>query len=662
MLSATPTILAAYLLSALAVGQDYYEQGLQAKAEGNYEKALRIWTEARHDEQIVPDLRIATTYLELATRKKLRGYYPEGQDLYGWALSAGQLAGPDLEAIKEEFKRLEPLLDRDTRRAWEDLLDERDPELLAEFARFWTERDPTPGRVYNERLFEHWERIAYAREHFDLRDNPPYGTDDRGKVWVQYGEPDRTRKGELVADRGRVASVCKQLRGCSDVLMPDVVMNLDLMPRYEIWIYDQPDPRMEHNLVYIFGETALNGFRRVNAVEDFIPARAFTLNRNRFRTGRTGNPVGWINPGMVMQWIYYEQLATLDGYFAGRFNELAFIWDRVGPDERKHISSGMIQRDRSRHQARQIQRQAPEQQSTLDEQIPDIPLHVYPYRMLDEDNRPYYAAFMQSRPHQPLLEDAVANQDRMLAGADDIPVTELTSYYELIHELQLRDEDGQILSNRRMPADIIMDVDHTVPGETLFNVPFVPRDGYMKLVAELYNRHPDGQPAHDSPFPDELRALGHADMPLPEPLDLHANRPTLSDLILGYDLDEAAGDNNYPFLPSHEQKIRAGENLVVHFETYGLQPGDDGFSNFELDYAIRPAEDRGWLRRLFGSGDPRPDVALTLSFESGADRYSENLEIETRELDPGDYLLEFTVTDRHSGGKAGREVEISIVE
>lgn len=53
--------------------------------------------------------------------------------------------------------------------------------------RFWRTKDPDPKTAVNERLLEHFIRIAYARIEFGEGDWP---WDDRGEMLVRYGEPD----------------------------------------------------------------------------------------------------------------------------------------------------------------------------------------------------------------------------------------------------------------------------------------------------------------------------------------------------------------------------------------------------------------------------------------------------------------------------------------
>src|SRR5579872_3225363 len=55
---------------------------------------------------------------------------------------------------------------------------------------FWQRRDPTPDTEENEYKEEHYQRIAYANEHFAA--GVPGWRTDRGRIWIVYGKPDET--------------------------------------------------------------------------------------------------------------------------------------------------------------------------------------------------------------------------------------------------------------------------------------------------------------------------------------------------------------------------------------------------------------------------------------------------------------------------------------
>jgi GWxTD domain-containing protein len=53
---------------------------------------------------------------------------------------------------------------------------------------FWQRRDPTPDTEENEYKEEHYQRIAYANEHFAA--GMPGWKTDRGRIYIMYGKPD----------------------------------------------------------------------------------------------------------------------------------------------------------------------------------------------------------------------------------------------------------------------------------------------------------------------------------------------------------------------------------------------------------------------------------------------------------------------------------------
>lgn len=62
---------------------------------------------------------------------------------------------------------------------------------------YWSRRDPDPRTPVNERLLEHFIRVAYARLEFGQNEWP---WDGRGDFYVRYGPPDvRHSRGSLVA-------------------------------------------------------------------------------------------------------------------------------------------------------------------------------------------------------------------------------------------------------------------------------------------------------------------------------------------------------------------------------------------------------------------------------------------------------------------------------
>ncbi|PYS81320.1 MAG: GWxTD domain-containing protein [Acidobacteria bacterium] len=71
------------------------------------------------------------------------------------------------------------------KKAWNKLQTDEEREQFIEA--FWRRRDPDPDTDVNEYLEEHYERIAYANEHF--ASGIPGWKTDRGRIYIIYGPP-----------------------------------------------------------------------------------------------------------------------------------------------------------------------------------------------------------------------------------------------------------------------------------------------------------------------------------------------------------------------------------------------------------------------------------------------------------------------------------------
>ncbi|MGF1671691.1 MAG: GWxTD domain-containing protein, partial [Balneolaceae bacterium] len=610
--------------------EELVRRGLELEQQGKPEAALELWQGAAGQLE-VPFLALATEYLRVATEHELQAYYRSASALYQWGLSGRdeKVVEKNREALREELTRLEPLFGRkgnktNTFKQLERLLSENNPIIFEELRIFWERLDLTPGRLYNERLIEHWQRIAHARKHFTRKNDPPYGTDERGVAYVKYGPPHRKADGILRAPRQKVINLCRQLGSCNDEeLMADVIFDLQTRPYYEIWIYNRPEAEMRYNLLMIFGDKPAGGFDRIDVIEELIPSRAFTftdrfnfLSLRRQAAGLGQSFEEFLTPGMILQWLYYEQLATTDFFFADRYSEIIFAYDRADPgsgDVGKY--QGPAEEQRARELTRENLAKAPSELSTYADEFPSIPLEIYQYRLLDDEDDPVFVTFFESSPMQAVLGDVTANQDVMMAGSgdesEDTAGEQLFSWYRLTHGLQLRDGRWQLLSQSRQSPSVVLDPEENTPSTSVFVIPYLKETASQVFYAELENLHPDSRPVAESLFPEQLRARHKLELPLPDPLPVTPGELIAGDLILGYQkAGQPPEDVLFDFVVSNRREIPEGENLVVHFEVYQLQTDASGIARFEVDYEIRP---RGGL---FGWTKTKLDeFSITLGFE-----------------------------------------------
>jgi GWxTD domain-containing protein len=71
------------------------------------------------------------------------------------------------------------------KKAWKKLQTDEEREQFIEA--FWRRRDPDPDTEVNEYLEEHYERVAYANQHF--ASGIPGWKTDRGRIYIMYGAP-----------------------------------------------------------------------------------------------------------------------------------------------------------------------------------------------------------------------------------------------------------------------------------------------------------------------------------------------------------------------------------------------------------------------------------------------------------------------------------------
>src|SRR5215467_1941574 len=96
--------------------------------------------------------------------------------------------------LENASKALQKWVDQDVtyiitaeeRAAWKRLKTDEEREAFIES--FWLRRDPTPDTIDNEYRDEHYERIAYANEHY--ASGIPGWKTDRGRIYIMYGKPD----------------------------------------------------------------------------------------------------------------------------------------------------------------------------------------------------------------------------------------------------------------------------------------------------------------------------------------------------------------------------------------------------------------------------------------------------------------------------------------
>lgn len=671
---------------------DYLNRGLEAKNAGEYETALETWFEARQ-ELDEPNLQLSVEYLRLVTEKKMRDYYKMAFSMYQWGLSAKEVE-PNQAALADEINRLTPITESEKVDYWEELLDNKDPHLYTELIYFWEELNVLPTNNYNSRLLEHWERIAFAVENYGDENREPYGTDIRGDYYVKFGPPNKAGKLDLLITRNDVISVFSNLSAYNitdsqrdlrsstfasdfnvrfdDREITDRIFEYQPTGKAHIWSYDTISNEGDFNQKLIFRETPAGDFERVNVIDDLIPSTAFLNKSFEFedRQRSTGN---------LMQLIYYQRLSSFDKDFASIYSSMeSDLYSTLPPEI--FTSSGFNFKWLNKARAERNIAQAPRVISTDLRAASEIPLDVYQYRMLNDDDEPIFVTYVENQPLNAFYLDVVNNDqdlrnerdsflddiekwrvDRLSSTefSDELISAQKLNNYQLSNTLHLKSEDQQLIGRSYVHPTLVIDEDdHSIPSIAAFEIPYIKANTQQIFFSELKNNDENSNPARESTLPKNLRGFGQKSIPQPDHWDMSKNNLLVSDLIIGFQKHEELEEIDlFPFIVSNDRKIPSDEPLIIHFEAYQLASDEQGMSQFEVDYNFTKT---GSFLGLFDS--TIEGISNTIVYDHDANRFAESLELQTTGMEPGEYKLSFTVTDKINGQSVKREVSFEVIE
>lgn len=678
ILTALLTVAAAVLVNAQP--QVAYDRGLEELYRGNTTQALDIWYQAYERDGGV-DSRIGFEYIRVVTEERMKSYYEDATRLYYRALVDAD--GIDSRvAMRQEVERMRPLVGDGVYRQWMDWWEDRDRRLGPDIRGYWVQEDPTPSRDSNERLIEHWERIAEARQRFNRNSRTIYGTDERALIYIRYGEPDRSKNGILTIqnfniqqwlqnqlnpyteeDSGNRSSTSRDDMPTADRdyagRLMDAIYEFHRYPEYEVWFYESIGGEGDEPVPFIFGtDIRSDEFRLQRSVEDFIPERAYHPDRSRQQDGVEFTRVG-ITPALMLQMLYYEQLVDVDPFFNERLNSLRDNVLEQGIDALRGMDLAF--KAESREKINQRALSAPRERSTYSGLIPRIPFEVYQYRFLDDDGEPYLLTYIESDPQEAFMIDFHRNRSRMESEAE-LPegedVRSAFPYYELIHSLQRYDENWNRVSSDVDEPPIILSRSGSGNREVARSMY---RSEHKERVnrsasAELMNYDPDTRTVYETPFNPALRGLGRLQFRVPEPLVNYPDSLEMADLVLGFESERVT--EPFSFQVANNALIPSDETLVLHFEVYNLErrADDTQFTEFELTYRILPVDENGETRT------DQAEFVLTLNFTNEYETVIEDLEIETADLRPGLYDLRVHVTDTVTGQEKEREIRFEVID
>ncbi len=620
-----------------------YERGMDLKAQGAWEGALELWEEATDFFTAPPDPRISFAFLEITVENENEERYGLASEMLLWGLS-GLDYPPHLRApVIEELDRILPLMEEEDVESWTALRDSSTQKIARELKRFWIENDPTPTSILNERLIEHWERIIYARSEFKYSLDSPYGTDDRGTVWVKFGPPDRTKTGMMGATEMEL-----KIRIPSDIQAREAVRRYDTNPQYEVWVYD--DLNNQGFTYFLFGNEGGQGrFKLVDGIRDLIPIASRSRSSSRYTPG--GVPAAY-----YLELFYYETLSDVGGYFGRRFAELDELWNQYTTElnrEGRNLVSPSENTLRSYSQRYQLQdRTDPENPplqpvfSSYDGRAQDE-IVVQTVRML-RDNQPRLFILAVSASTLDVPDRSGLRRNRLVAPGSTRRHTLIVRDHRLSEVGRLTNQvtsgQGDVSFFQLRHPSLPMHL--TLTGETLLTgdsvVPGAVNLGFKEEEEEENVEEGRALPAqaHIEPGP---------------PLSTDTAHLEVSDLTLGVRIPENIDGSRLPFPLLPASRIWLIDSLRVYLEVYHLGLDEEGTGRFRADFKVEALRDDGSI------DESRGPVTLSVQLETEGALFGAPFDIALRDQELGPYRVEVVVTDLIRGETISRSAILELI-
>jgi len=510
------------------------------------------------------------------------------------------------------FHGLEPLLSPSLQLQYIGLSSD---SLRAEWERrFWTLKDPTPTTPENERQREHDRRVEAARRQFAWKE-PPFW-DDRGAIWIAFGEPDSVIEDVATVEQG-----------------------VGYMPASADWLY------LSERWVVAFERPQPRGPWTLGRASSRLSWRPDLVARDKRRLWATGSgnlpAPDEVGPRVV------DQRSDLLGFIEDR--ELLAAGDYEGLDN-AIIAHGVRTDRRARELLAKRKDALVRFRQTYESRGERFVQYGTP-------TKPLWFVFdvnsFKGRPGRMRVEVhyQLSLQDLKFAWADSI--------YEAgyVAEATLLDADAREVArdaySERITADTFRNtlLARLVPGQLQFEV----IEGTYRLAIRC----------RDSKSGEEGAYTTTVEVPR-----LDGRRLSLSDVQMASSIVYAGDDWKSRFVkkdrlivPNPIGIYPRGQSLVGFFEIYGLQLDAESTCRYQVTYAIAPrtpGRAQGWLPEA-GTFE-KPFVTSQFTNDGGSSDLEEELRVDVSALASDVYDLVLTVRDLVAGTEATRRSRFSILD
>ncbi len=599
-----------------------YQAGVALRDSGHWQEALATWTNGADSlrSEGRADLRMAIATLELTGAKEAGEFYEPATLAYYRALDSEQVTNQ--EVLAAEVGRVAPLLPPDEAKTWQKLARKSDPALLRKMKAFWVQKDPIPTTRLNERLIEHWRRIALARAKFKGKSTTPYGADDRALVYVKYGPPEIDYSTKLGLSQQEI------IRWIDDFLLRQEIQRFNNTPEVEIWVY-QHLVRGE-STIFFFGRKGGSGKYGLRyGVEDFIPSRAFRRNSTETTQG--------LLPGSMLQLMYYRELIDVDHFFLDRFRRLEARWSNArsagaaAPDY--NVLLGLLSHFRGQDEGTASFKSLPPDFTSAFESLEGWTLAHRVFRYLDDSEQPRVEILAASGPPA-----------HMAVDLPDFFKRSRKTKYKTRHILVPYDKDW----NQQTPVVHYPDLQGSTT--SVFDMPQPAPGLHFALVGEKLIMQARKRTLEEKDLPDTARVIGIGSVFLDDlqPLNTAPGEFEASDLLIGKPTPaevSQSGRHPFPVIPANPI---LGPRMQVFVRLYNLQPSEKGATSYKIDCEAVALKADGRHDKKHGH------LRRKLSFQAPAKDASRAFWLDVSGLKQGPYELTLKIEDAVSHRRVTR--------
>lgn len=613
-----------------AAGSVAYWLGRAAGKMGDIEGMLSAWKMGLESLEEI-DVRMADEYVRQVYRNEKTTHYGKANQVY---LSLIEKIGRSTDAVlKRRIRELCPVLPLEEQQEFRvqvceesTALGELDAEVGQHLVEWWSRQDPDLTTERNERLHEHLNRVAEAREKYEHKG----WLDDRGKTYIRFGPPQEKRV--VRVDREEDFTMSNRLTA-----------EIGSVSRYEnneLWLY----PHVDREANYLFIQDS-DGKYEFGEATDIIPPQLLNSGRR---------PMMSVT---VMEYVY-RQLSVHIHDYGPVYDQVADLKDRMhfgrlgGPADTDLRPRAMM--DRVRAQARRSEKkvqerreeEAPNAHTNVRGEVTEFDVRNRVARFLEDDGTTRTEVYWALPEDSPKYEDQSANKEEkeLVAGPSirAVAVRETPDHQRYGTNI----EHHPVRARDVVPDDLSEYQTTVVHGDTA--------QYHLRLQLDQFLQQ-DESGRGVGP----LVRTGYVRRDSLEPLSHEGEQLEVSDIKPLYAIGGTTNLESAPPYPLHE--IDKNTPLALYFEIYHLMFNEEDRTRYSVEYELVRERQRTGIAGFF-RGDDVQRTATESNYEGTSRKTEEYILLNMDEFDgPGALEITVRVTDEVTGEQVERSVDFEII-